>query len=185
MRYGARAFLAGSLGFAVAFVVACGSGSGLLSGNQASTLNAELTSVSNAIGNGDCASAQAAANRFSSELANLPKGVSTTLINNLDQGILTVGALAQKECSSSSSTSSTSSSSSSSSTPTTTTTTPTTTTPTTTTTTSPTSSSTSSSATNTSSSGTSSNGGAGLTTGGGGGGAAGAAGANGANQNGQ
>ena len=184
MRYGARAFLAGSLGFAVAFVVACGSGNGLLSGNQASTLNAELTSISNAVGNSDCASAQAAANRFSSELANLPKGVSTTLINNLDQGILTVGALAQKECSSSSSTSSTSSSSSSSSTPTTTTTPPTTTTPTTTTTTttSPTSSSTSSSATNTSSSGTSSNGGAGLTTGGGGGGGAGA---NGANQNGQ
>ncbi len=182
MRYGARAFLAGSLGFAVAFVVACGSGNGLLSGNQASTLNAELTSISNAIGSRDCASAQAAANRFSSELANLPKGVSTTLINNLDQGILTVGALAQRACSSSSSTSTTSSSSTSSTTPTTTTTNPTTTNPTTTTTSSPSSSSASSSATNTSSSGTSSNGGAGLTTGGGGGGGAGASGAN---QNGQ
>lgn len=184
MRYGARAFLAGSLGFAVAFVVACGSGSGLLSGNQASTLNAQLTSISNAIGNGNCTSAQAAANRFSSELANLPRGVSTTLINNLDQGILTVGALAQKACSSSSSSSSTSSSSTSSTTPTTTTTTTTTTNPTTTTT-SPSTTTSSSSATNTSSSGTSSNGGAGLTTGNGGGGGAGGAGANGANQNGQ
>jgi hypothetical protein len=173
MRYGARAFLAGSLGFAVAFVVACGSGNGLLSGNQASTLNAELTSISNAIGSRDCTSAQAAANRFSSELANLPKGVSTTLINNLDQGILTVGALAQRACSSSSSTSSTSSSSSS------------TTNPTSSTSSSPSSSSSSSSATNTSSSGTSSNGGAGLTTGGGGGGGGGGAGASGANQNAQ
>ena len=46
MRYGSRAFLAGSLGFAVAFVVACGSGNGLLSGDQASTLTGELTSIS-------------------------------------------------------------------------------------------------------------------------------------------
>ena len=59
-----RAFLAGSLGFAVAFVVACGGGTGLLSSQQADSLNAQLNSVSSAVSSGQCASARAAAQSF-------------------------------------------------------------------------------------------------------------------------
>ncbi len=130
--HGARAFLAGSLGFAVAFVVACGGGTGLLTSNQANTLNNQLSSVSAAVSAHRCDQATAAAQRFSNVVAGLPNDVNTTLIQNLGQGAATVSALAARDCSS---TSSTSSSTTSSSTTTTTTSTPATTTSSTTTTT--------------------------------------------------
>ena len=49
MGYAPRALLAGGLGFAVSFLVACGGGSGLLSADQASSLNGQLDQVSSAV----------------------------------------------------------------------------------------------------------------------------------------
>jgi hypothetical protein len=170
MRYRSRAFLAGILGFTVAFVVACGGGNGLLSADQASNLNGQLSSISSAIAAGDCFGAAAAAQQFSNQVGALGSNVNTTLIENLGQGAATVSALANRDCSSSSSSSSASSTSTSSST-----TTPTTTSTTTTPTTTSSSTSTSGTATNPTGTGTTSNGGAGLTTGDGTAGASGGA----------
>jgi hypothetical protein len=159
MRYRSRVFLAGSLGFTVAFVVACGGGSGLLSANQASNLNGQLSSISAAISTGNCAAAAAAAQQFSNQVGALPSNINTTLIENLGQGAATVSALATRDCARSSSTTATTTT-----TPTTTTTS-TTTTPTTTTTTTSSPTTTTNTATNTTGTGTTSNGGAGITTG--------------------
>jgi len=46
MGNGSRAFLAGGLGFAVSFLVACGGGNGLLTSGQAGNLNSQLASIS-------------------------------------------------------------------------------------------------------------------------------------------
>jgi hypothetical protein len=157
-----RAFLAGGLGFAAAFVVACGGSSGLLTANQANTLSTRLDSVSQAVSAGNCTAATNAANAFNTAVGDLPASVSTKLVQNLGDGAETVKQLAAKDCSA------TASSSSSSSSSTTTSTQPTSTTTTTVTNSSTTSSSTtaSSSATNTTPPGTSTttNGGASLGT---------------------
>ena len=162
MGIGSRAFLAGGLGFAVSFVVACGGGNGLLTGDQADSLNRQLSSVSSAVQSGDCGAASSAARSLNNTVADLPSTVNTTLVQNLGQGAATVSVLAAKNCRSSSS------SSTSSSTPTSTSTSTTTTTSTitkATTSTNPTSSSSSSATATTppsSSSTSTSNGGAGF-----------------------
>lgn len=180
MGHGSRAFLAGGLGFAVAFVVACGGQNGLLTGNQASNLNGALTSVSSAVAAGQCGAATSAATDFNNQVAALPRNVNTTLIQNLGQGAATLRDAAATDCQSSSSSSSSSTSKSSSSSSSSSTSSPTTTNPTSSTSpssTSSTPSSSSSSGTATNSPGTStnttSNGGAGIggTTGNGGAGA--------------
>src|ERR1035441_2191771 len=111
MGYGSRAFLAGGLGFAVSFVVACGGGNGLLSANQAADLSNQLNTLSAAVASGQCGGARAAANSFSDSVKNLPSTVNTTLAQNLAQGASTVSQLAARDCLSSSSTSSTTSTS--------------------------------------------------------------------------
>ena len=58
MGFGSRAFLAGGLGFAAAFVVACGGSNGLLSADQSSTLSNRLDAVSAAVSSGNCAAAR-------------------------------------------------------------------------------------------------------------------------------
>ncbi len=165
MGYGSRAILAGGLGFAVSFVVACGSGNGLLTSDQANGLNNQLASVSSAVQAGRCGAASSAAVAFSNAVANLPRTVNTTLLQNLADGATTVGRLAPRDCQKASRTSSTSSSTTPTSTSTSTTTSTTTSSPTTTTSSSTTTSPTSTTATNpppTSTSSTSSNGGAGI-----------------------
>lgn len=164
MGYGSRAILAGGLGFTVAFVVACGNSTGLLSSDQSSSLASDLGTISSALSSHNCDQVQSAATQLNNDVANLPQNVNQTLLQNLGQGAGTVSQLASADCSTSSSpspTSSSSSPSSTSSTPSTTTTTTTTTSPPTT---SSSSSSSSSSATNTAPPGTSStsNGGAGI-----------------------
>ena len=54
MRYASRAVLAGALGFAAAFVVACGGGSGLLSGDQSLSLSGQGNEVNAAVQSGNC-----------------------------------------------------------------------------------------------------------------------------------
>jgi hypothetical protein len=173
MGHGARAFMAASLGFAAAFVVACGSSNGLLSGDQASALKSQLASISSAVDAGKCARANASARRFSNLVGQLPRNVNTTVIANLGQGAETVSELVADHCSSAPATTSTSSSTttSTSATATQTTTITQTTTATTPPSTGTSTSSSSSTATNPPATGTTSNGGAGLTTGQGGGGA--------------
>src|SRR5947207_2056942 len=121
-----RAFLAGGLGFAVSFLVACGGGSGLLSSDQASNLNGQLDQVSSALGAGQCAAAANAATGFQNAIDDLPASVNGTLVNNLKQGASTVADLSSKDCRSHT-TSTTTSTTTSSTTSTSPTSTPTTT----------------------------------------------------------
>jgi hypothetical protein len=115
-----RAFLAGGLGFAAAFVVACGGSNDLLSGDQSSTLSSQLDAVSAAVNSGNCRAATTAADSFNSAVGSLPPSVSPKLVQNLGDGAVKIKQLASQDCSASSSSSSSSSTSSTSSTPTTT-----------------------------------------------------------------
>jgi hypothetical protein len=98
MRHAPRALLAGGLGFAVSFLVACGGGAGLLSGGQSSTLNAALDKVSSAVSARDCGAAASAAASLTNAVAGLPPTVNDTLTSNLDQGASTIAQLATKDC---------------------------------------------------------------------------------------
>jgi hypothetical protein len=135
MGYAPRAILAGGLGFAAAFVVACGGGAGLLSGNQSIALSGQADQISSAVQAGNCGAATNASAALSSDVQNLPATVNSTLRSNLSQGANTIAQLAATDCrqhttstpstptrSTSASTSSTSSTSTSTSTSTPTTT---------------------------------------------------------------
>lgn len=99
MGFGPRALLAAILGFAAAFVVACGSsGNGLLSSAQSSSIAAQLTAVQAAVNAGHCAKAQAASKKLTDAVAGLPSGVNQKLFANLGQGAATVAQLAAKDC---------------------------------------------------------------------------------------
>jgi hypothetical protein len=98
MRYASRAVLAGALGFAAAFVVACGGGSGLLSGNQASSLNNQLDSVSSALASKNCGDVSSATSQLADDVVNLPSSINSTLRNNLTQGVSTIAQLARRQC---------------------------------------------------------------------------------------
>ncbi|HEX5192228.1 MAG TPA: hypothetical protein VFW09_05445 [Solirubrobacteraceae bacterium] len=99
MGFGPRALLAAILGFAAAFVVACGSsGNGLLSSAQSSSIAAQLTAVQAAVNAGHCAKAQAASRKLTNAISDLPSGVNQKLLTNLGQGAATVAQLAAKDC---------------------------------------------------------------------------------------
>ena len=170
--------MAGGLGLAAAFVVACGSSgggtdTGFLSAAESSTISGELGAISSAVSAGDCGRARQASDKLNDTLADLPASVDQKLAHNLGQGASTVKSLALSDCRASRTTSTTSTTTSSETTPpaTTETTPPTTTTtpPATTTQTTPppTGTSTTSPPTGTSPHGTSTSGGAGLNPGGG------------------
>jgi hypothetical protein len=128
MGLGSRAFLAGGLGFAASFVVACGGGNGLLASNDANTLQSQLGRLSQAVSAKDCGTAANAAQQLNNSVIGLPATVSPTLRRNLGQGAQTVAQLASRDCHTTSTSSSSSSSSSSTPTTSTTTSTPTSTT---------------------------------------------------------
>ncbi len=143
MRYAPRAILAGGLGFAASFVVACGGGSGLLSADQSNALSGQADQVNSAVQAGNCGAALSASAVLDSQVQTLPVTVNPTLRSNLTQGASTISELARREChqhstatastpttTSSTTTTTTSSTSTSTSTPTTTTTTTSATTPT-------------------------------------------------------
>jgi hypothetical protein len=98
MRYAPRALLAGGLGFAVSFLVACGGGAGLLSGNDADNLDGKLANVSSAVEAGHCRAAAHAAASLGSAVQQLPRTVNRKLRNNLNQGARTIAELAQRNC---------------------------------------------------------------------------------------
>jgi hypothetical protein len=181
MRHVSRALLAGGLGLAVSLLVACGGGAGLLSSNQANTLNSQLDQVSSAVASGNCAAASSAVSDFSNMASNLPTSVNQTLRDNLTQDATTLGQLAAKDCQNATTTTSTTTTPTTSTTQTTSTSS-TTTTPTTQSTTSSTFTSPATSSTNTGTSSTGTSGGAGLGGNGSGGGGTGGAGAGGNGQ---
>ena len=99
MGFGSRASLAAILGFAAAFVVACGSsGNGLLSSGQSSSIAAQLTAISNAVQAGHCGRATIASHRLTNLISGLPSDVNQKLLLNLGQGASTVQQLAGKDC---------------------------------------------------------------------------------------
>jgi hypothetical protein len=98
MRYASRAVLAGALGFAAAFVVACGGSSGLLSSNDASSLNNQLDSVSSALASKNCGDVSSATSQLADDVVNLPASINSTLRNNLTQGVSTIAQLARRQC---------------------------------------------------------------------------------------
>lgn len=141
MRYAPRAILAAALGFAVSFVVACGGGSGLLSGDQSDALNSQADQISAAVQSGNCGAAVNASAVLGNDVQTLPVTLNPTLRRNLNQGASTIAELARKDCHHKPSTQSTSTSSSTTTTSTSTSTSTSTTTPTTTTSSSTTSTS--------------------------------------------
>ena len=99
MRHIVRVTLAGVLGTLTAGLVACGSsGSGLLSSDQSSQLNARLSQISSALSAGQCGQATHAAASFQNDVAQLPDSVSTTLRQNLIDGANTIAQLAPRSC---------------------------------------------------------------------------------------
>jgi hypothetical protein len=139
MRQGLRALVAGGLGLAVSLIAACGSSTGLLSSSTASSLTSQLQQVSTDLQNGDCAKAADDLAAVTQNIQNLPSSVSSTLRNNLDQGLTKAQELLAARCRSTSTTTPTATSTQTTTTetttqPTTTQTTTTATTPPTTTT---------------------------------------------------
>jgi cell division protein FtsN len=120
MRQGFRAVVAGGLAFAVSLIAACGSSTGLLSADTATSLTNQLQQVSSDLQQGNCAAAHDELAKLSQDIQNLPSSVSSTLRSNLNEGLTRAQELAATQCKSPTST-------------TPTTTTATTTTPTTTT----------------------------------------------------
>jgi hypothetical protein len=141
MRYAPRAILACGLGFAVSFVVACGGGSGLLSGDQSDALSGQADQISSAVQSGNCGAAVNASAVLNGDVQTLPVTVNPTLRRNLTQGASTIAELARKDCRHTTSTQAKTTSSSTTTTSTSTSTSTSTTTPTTTTSTSTTSTS--------------------------------------------
>jgi hypothetical protein len=98
MRYILRALLPGALGFAVAVLVAaCGGSSGLLSADQATSLDGQLNNIANAINAHQCSSAATAAEDFDNAVSNL-SGVNHTLTNNLKQASSVLASQAETDC---------------------------------------------------------------------------------------
>jgi len=98
MRYAPRAILAGGLGFAASLVVACGGGSGLLSGNQSIGLSGQADQISSAVQSGNCGAAINASAALNGDVRTLPVTVNPTLRRNLSQGASTIAELARRDC---------------------------------------------------------------------------------------
>lgn len=139
MRNLRRALLASGLGFSVSLIAACGSNTGLLSGDQANTLNNQASQISADLSAGHCDAALAAARTLQQDVSNLPSSVSSSLRQDLDLGATRISQLTPQQChrvtSTPTSTATTTSTPTTTATTTATTTTTTTTTPTTTATT--------------------------------------------------
>jgi hypothetical protein len=97
MGFGSRAFLAGGLGFAAAFAVACGGSNGLLSGAQSSQLAGQVDSVAAALAAHNCHQVASAARALTNAVDNL-QSIDPTVQQDLGQGASTTRVLAIREC---------------------------------------------------------------------------------------
>jgi hypothetical protein len=86
------------LGGATALLVSCGSSNGLLSSNEAGTLNGDVDAVSSAVSAGNCGAAEQRAANLRDHVSGLPGSVDQKLLNALSQGANTVSAQATKAC---------------------------------------------------------------------------------------
>jgi hypothetical protein len=129
MRNLRRALLAGGLGFAVSLIASCGGGAGLLSGDQANTLNNQLNQVSADLAAGHCRAVRSDGRSLVAAVANLPSTINSTLRQDLAAGSSTVSQLAVKQCHPVSTTPTTTAATTTTTAPTTTATTTTTTPP--------------------------------------------------------
>lgn len=173
MRNLRRALLASGLGFAVSLIAACGSDTGLLSGDQANTLNNQASQISADLSAGRCDAALAAARSLQQEVGNLPSSISSSLRQDLDLGATKISQLTPQQCRRVTTSPSTTATTTSTPTTTATTTATTTTTPPTTTTTTATTTTGTGTTTTTGTSGGGGLGGTGGGSGGGGGGSGG------------
>ncbi len=118
------------LGFAAAWLVACGGGAkGLLAGTSADELKSQLDTISGEVQDGQCSQAKADAHDLGAKVGALPASVDRKLRSALSDGAQKVLTLAAGECKAPKTTVPTTSSTSSDTTPSTppaTTTTPTT-----------------------------------------------------------
>jgi hypothetical protein len=98
MRSAPRALLAGLIAPLAVSVAACGSSSGLLSGQQASSLRAGLDQINNALNQHDCSAAQSETVALKSRFENLPSSVNGTVRSSLTQAANKLEALVSKDC---------------------------------------------------------------------------------------
>jgi hypothetical protein len=94
-----RPLIAGLLGLAAAFLVACGDRNGLLSSSDANAIGRQLDSAQAALNSQSCARATAAANRAQQLIARLPARVDPRLRNRLNRGATRLVTLAARDCS--------------------------------------------------------------------------------------
>jgi hypothetical protein len=94
-----RAFVAAAVGFAASALAGCGSTGRLLSASESNQLSTQLNSVSQALNDGDCHTAESALSGFEGRLAAL-NGVNSTLVSNLNQGASTIQQLTSVKCAS-------------------------------------------------------------------------------------
>jgi len=94
-----RPLIAGMLGLAAAFLVACGDRNGLLSSSDADSIEQQLDSAQAALNSQSCARATAAANRAQQVIARLPSDVDPRLRKRLNRGATRLVTLAARDCS--------------------------------------------------------------------------------------
>ncbi len=97
MRYVPRALLAGAVGFAVALLAGCGSSGGLLSADQASTLNDQLNSVSSALSAHNCPAVATATANLTDSASSL-SGVDGNLSTTVAEVASSIASLAKQQC---------------------------------------------------------------------------------------
>ncbi|MGO9901413.1 MAG: hypothetical protein ACLP0J_17410 [Solirubrobacteraceae bacterium] len=97
MRFANKAMVAGGLGFAVSALVGCASSGGLLTTGQAANLNTGLEHVSAAVSSRQCGEVDTAIAALHVSIEKLGS-VNQTLVSNLEQGVQTVGDLADLNC---------------------------------------------------------------------------------------
>ena len=98
MRSAPRALFAGLIALLAVSVAACGSSSGLLSGQQASSLRAGLDQINNALNQHDCSAAQSETVALKSRVENLPSSVNGTVRSSLTQAANKLEALVSRDC---------------------------------------------------------------------------------------
>ncbi len=98
MRHAPRALAGGLLAALALSLAACGSSSGLLSGQQAASLNAALDQVHVSLRAHDCAAARSEAAALKARIQQLPGSVNQKVRDSLAQGADTVERLVTRDC---------------------------------------------------------------------------------------
>jgi hypothetical protein len=98
MRSPPRALFAGLIAPLALSLAACGSSSGLLSGQQASSLRGGLDQINNALSQHDCSAAQSEAVALKARVENLPGSVNGTVRSSLTQAANKLETLVSKDC---------------------------------------------------------------------------------------